>query len=77
MSALPFDAINIGSRFRQDHGEIRALARSVADIGLPHANVVDQHGQLLAGRRPGARNDLKPRNFPHRIPPRTGKGGAT
>jgi ParB family chromosome partitioning protein len=51
VSALPLDAIKIGSRFRQDHGDIAALAKSIADIGLLHPIVVSQHGHLLAGRR--------------------------
>ena len=51
MTALPLHAIKIGSRFRQDNGDIAALARSIADIGLLHPIVVTQHGHLLAGRR--------------------------
>jgi ParB family chromosome partitioning protein len=51
MSALPIDSIKVGARFRQDHGDIAALAASIADIGLLHPIVVTQHGQLLAGRR--------------------------
>jgi ParB family chromosome partitioning protein len=51
MSALPLAAIKIGARFRQDHGDVAALARSIADIGLLHPIVVTQHGRLLAGRR--------------------------
>jgi hypothetical protein len=47
MSALPLDAIKIGSRFRQDHGDIDALARSIADIGLLHP--------IVAGRYRGGR----------------------
>jgi ParB/RepB/Spo0J family partition protein len=48
---LPIDSIKIGPRFRQDHGDIGELARSIAGIGLLHPIVVSQHGQLLAGRR--------------------------
>ena len=51
MTTFPLDSIKIGSRFRQDHGDIGALARSIADIGLLHPIVVTQHGHLLAGRR--------------------------
>jgi len=51
MSALPIDAIKIGSRFRQDLGDIRTLAQSIADIGLLNPITVTKHGQLLAGRR--------------------------
>jgi hypothetical protein len=29
MTALPLDSIKVGARFRQDHGDIGALARSI------------------------------------------------
>jgi N6-adenosine-specific RNA methylase IME4/ParB-like chromosome segregation protein Spo0J len=51
MTALPLDAIKVGSRFRQDHGDIGALARSIADIGLLHPIVVQPNGTLIAGAR--------------------------
>ncbi len=51
MSALPIDAVKIGPRSRQDHGEIGSLARSIADIGLLHPIVVTPDGSVIAGAR--------------------------
>jgi N6-adenosine-specific RNA methylase IME4 len=45
-------AIKIGARHRRDLGDIDALARSVADVGLLHPIVVRPDGTLIAGERP-------------------------
>jgi len=51
MSALPIDAIKIGSRFRQDNGDILALAESIEEIGLLHPIVVTPADELVCGER--------------------------
>ncbi len=51
MSMLPLDAIKIGSRFRQDNGDIGALARSIEEIGLLHPIVVTPENDLVCGQR--------------------------
>ena len=43
--------IQIGERHRRDLGDIPALARSIATVGLLHPIVVTTDGQLIAGRR--------------------------
>jgi ParB-like chromosome segregation protein Spo0J len=51
MTALPLDSIKIGSRSRQDHGDIAALARSIEEIGLLHPIVIKPDRTLIAGER--------------------------
>jgi ParB family chromosome partitioning protein len=51
MTALPLDSIKIGSRFRQDHGDIGALARSIEAVGLLHPIVVTPSNELVCGER--------------------------
>jgi ParB family chromosome partitioning protein len=51
MTALPLDAIKIGARVRQDHGDIAALARSIEAVGLLHAVVVTPSNELVCGER--------------------------
>jgi ParB family transcriptional regulator, chromosome partitioning protein len=51
LSARPIDAIKIGSRFRQDHGDIAALARSIEAVGLLHPVVVTPSNELVCGER--------------------------
>jgi ParB family transcriptional regulator, chromosome partitioning protein len=51
MTALPLDAIKIGSRFRQDHGDVAALARSIEAVGLLHPVVVTPSNELVCGER--------------------------
>jgi N6-adenosine-specific RNA methylase IME4 len=51
MTALLLDAIKIGLRSRQDHGDVDSLASSIADIGLLHPIVVTPDGSLIAGAR--------------------------
>ena len=52
MSAwMPVTSILVGARHRKDLGDLEALARSIADLGLLHPIVVNQRGELLAGQR--------------------------
>jgi ParB family transcriptional regulator, chromosome partitioning protein len=51
MSALSIAAIKIGFRFRQDHGDIAALARSIEAVGLLHPVVVTPSNELVCGER--------------------------
>ncbi len=48
---IPISAIRIGRRHRKDLGNIRALARSIQEIGLLHPIVVRPDGMLIAGER--------------------------
>ena len=47
----PVASIIVGSRFRKGTGDINALARSIADIGLLHPIAVTPDGRLIAGAR--------------------------
>ena len=47
----PVASIIVGSRFRKVTGDINALARSIADIGLLHPIAVTPDGRLIAGAR--------------------------
>ena len=52
MTALtPIASITIGDRHRRDMGDLRALASSIADVGLLHPIVVTPDGMLIAGER--------------------------
>jgi ParB family chromosome partitioning protein len=52
MTRMPIGEICVRpGRHRRDLGDIAGLAESIGDIGLLHATTVDQHGNLLAGRR--------------------------
>jgi ParB family chromosome partitioning protein len=44
-------AIRVGARFRQDLGDLPALAASIADLGLLQPVVVSPAGDLIAGAR--------------------------
>jgi site-specific DNA-methyltransferase (adenine-specific) len=44
-------AVKIGSRHRQDMGDIDALAASIAEVGLLHPIVVTPNNELIAGAR--------------------------
>jgi ParB-like nuclease domain len=44
-------AIEVGERHRRDLGDIPALARSIAEVGLLHPIVVRSDGVLIAGER--------------------------
>lgn len=43
--------IQIGFRYRKDLGDVRALAQSIAEVGLLHPVVVTPDGRLIAGQR--------------------------
>jgi N6-adenosine-specific RNA methylase IME4 len=48
---VPITTIRVGKRHRKDLGDIRSLARSIAEIGLLHPVVVRPDGVLIAGER--------------------------
>ena len=48
---LPLDAIKVGARFRQDHGDLDALARSIQELGLLQPIGVDREHHLIFGHR--------------------------
>src|ERR1039458_4856685 len=48
---LPIDQIEVGFRYRKDLGDLRALADSIAEVGLLHPVVVTHSGRLIAGQR--------------------------
>lgn len=43
--------IKVNGRFRKDLGDIRALASSIAELGLMHPIVINEDNQLIAGQR--------------------------
>ena len=47
----PISSIHIGKRHRKDMGDVVALARSMADLGLLQPNVIRPDDRLLAGHR--------------------------
>ncbi|OMD20503.1 hypothetical protein BJP48_31385 [Paenibacillus odorifer] len=47
----PINTINIGSRIREDMGDIAGLAESINARGLLHPIVIDESGNLIAGHR--------------------------
>ena len=49
--AMAVSAITVGTRHRVDMGDLRSLARNIADVGLLHPIVVDRSGRLIAGQR--------------------------
>src|ERR1700676_5827991 len=48
---MHIDQIQIGYRYRRDLGDVRALADSIAQVGLLHPVVVTPEGRLIAGQR--------------------------
>jgi N6-adenosine-specific RNA methylase IME4 len=48
---MKIDHIQIGFRYRRELGDIRALADSIAEVGLLHPIVVTPEGRLIAGQR--------------------------
>jgi ParB-like chromosome segregation protein Spo0J len=48
---MHIDQIQIGFRYRKDMGDVRALADSIAEVGLLHPVVVTSSGRLIAGQR--------------------------
>ena len=51
VALLPITKISVGERHRKVAGDIDALARSIADVGLLHPIVVRPDGMLIAGER--------------------------
>lgn len=47
----PIHKINIGSRIREDMGDIAGLAESIQARGLLHPVIIDEAGNLIAGHR--------------------------
>jgi N6-adenosine-specific RNA methylase IME4 len=48
---MKIDQIQVGLRYRRDLGDLRALADSIAEVGLLHPIVVTPEGRLIAGQR--------------------------
>src|SRR3984957_13780670 len=48
---MNIDQIQVGFRYRKDLGDLRALADSIAEVGLLHPVVVTPEGRLIAGQR--------------------------
>lgn len=48
---LALDAISVGSRDRRDLGDVKALAASIAAVGLLHPLLVTPKRELVSGRR--------------------------
>lgn len=48
---LPISAIIVGTRLREDYGDIEALAKSMEEHGLMHPIIVDEYSNLIAGGR--------------------------
>ncbi|ASA22047.1 ParB N-terminal domain-containing protein [Paenibacillus donghaensis] len=47
----PIKSINIGTRIREDMGDIAGLAESINARGLLHPIIIDEAGNLIAGHR--------------------------
>ena len=47
----PISSIIVGERHRKDFGDIDALAKSIAEIGLLHPVVITSNNELIAGAR--------------------------
>lgn len=47
----PINTINIGTRIREDMGDIAGLAESIQARGLLHPIIIDEAGNLIAGHR--------------------------
>lgn len=48
---VPIDTIDVNGRHRRDMGDIRALADSIADVGLLNPVTLTREGRLVAGQR--------------------------
>src|ERR1700681_3964517 len=48
---MNIEQIQIGFRYRQDPGDLKTLAQSIAEVGLLHPVVVTHEGRLIAGQR--------------------------
>jgi len=65
---MPIDDIARGQRFRKDPGDIEALAKSIAEVGLLHPPVVTSDNKLVCGfRRIEACRSLGMTDIPVRI----------
>lgn len=51
MPTVALSDIRVGRRHRRDLGDVERLARSISDVGLLHAVVVDDDNRLIAGER--------------------------
>lgn len=51
MTTVAISGIKIGSRHRKAQGDIKALAASIADVGLLHPIVLVPGGKLIVGYR--------------------------
>jgi ParB family chromosome partitioning protein len=51
MSAVAISSITVGARHRRDMGDLRALANSIAEVGLLQPIGVSAAGQLVFGER--------------------------
>jgi ParB-like chromosome segregation protein Spo0J len=49
--SLPISEINVGTRRREDFGDIEGLAASIVKYGLFHPAIVDDKNNLVAGER--------------------------
>jgi N6-adenosine-specific RNA methylase IME4 len=49
--SVALSSIRVGKRHRKDLGDIRALAKSIEEIGLLHPPVIRPDGALIAGER--------------------------
>jgi N6-adenosine-specific RNA methylase IME4/ParB-like chromosome segregation protein Spo0J len=48
---VPIEEVKIGERHRRDLGDVGALARSIAEVGLLHPIVINGDRTLIAGER--------------------------
>ena len=48
---INIDSLLVGNRYREEFGDVKALARSIERYGLIHPIVIDNEGQLVAGER--------------------------
>ena len=48
---IPINRINVGTRFREELGDIESLAQSIETEGLINPITIDQDDNLLAGGR--------------------------
>ncbi len=51
MQVRQIDRITIGPRYRRDMGDLDALARSIADVGLLHPVIITRYDEMIAGVR--------------------------
>ena len=51
VATFPLESIKVGNRFRQDHGDLDALAASIKEVGLLQPIGVDRERNLMFGHR--------------------------